>query len=818
MGGGGGGDTVTNVTNTGLGDDQYQTLYDNQGTIKENQANIAGSIDQAKSDASTAYDTIYGRFNTTDSNLADILSGQTDISDLIGKAGRYSTTGRTDPTGLYAQFANTNKNLTDSFGNVTTQFDDLTRDIGTQSTNIKSNIGSRIDTLDDDMGGRFDDVDKGITGVSGQVTDVQSTADTIDDNTKGLGGSLDDLADANKNRFDNVDDTLDDGFDDAQKSRKDIYDDSQGSRDNIIDDLDTMAGNQADYYGDLAGTLGEVQEGQDGFVSSFDDYIDRYDDDQDTAREQRSNILTGQETAYENLRDDIGEYSQDVSGYASDTDSAIDTGFTGLGDTVEGGFKEVDDSFTGLDDTVEGGFKETQDDIEAVGDSITGDFSAFEDTVTDSFDTELANMYDSLSEDLASQGVDINDVLLDAFDAQNQTLDVNAKSLLDLGSQITGLDENMAASFDTVASAFDDQGNLIGQTVDEMGNVVTNQISDQGTLISNKFDTQGKLIGTTETNITDTLNAANEAQTNLQNQIAGTLGGAIDANAQALATGFDAQNATLSDQGKQLLTMGLNMDGLSDQQKAQMQEISGAFDAQGNLIRTGQDAMGNTIQREMDANGNMIQKKFDQQGNLIGETSLNVSDVMQGVNKLNTISGQIEQGFGGVQQELSDQQGLMTEMNNQQVSQLEDTQNQIISGFDSTAGMMDTQVRDLAGVASQMTDLDMGMRQQFYQMGGAFSDTGELIQESVDQNGNTIRRSIDESGNLLLRAFDDTGTTIGQNVININKALGDLANIETMPGANLSMGNLSPAMQANPRQGEPNVPTSGFMSPFTTTV
>ena len=40
------------------------------------------------------------------------------------------------------------------------------------------------------------------------------------------------------------------------------------------------------------------------------------------------------------------------------------------------------------------GFKETQDEIEAVGDTITGDFSAFEDNVTDSFDTELASMYD----------------------------------------------------------------------------------------------------------------------------------------------------------------------------------------------------------------------------------------------------------------------------------------------------------------------------------------------------------------------------------------------------------------------------------------
>ena len=464
------------------------------------------------------------------------------------------------------------------------------------------------------------------------------------------------------------------------------------------------------------------------------------------------------------------------------------------------------------------GFKETQDEIEAVGDTITGDFSAFEDNVTDSFDTELASMYDDLSADLAAQGVDINEVLVDAFDAQNQTLDVNASSLLELGSQITGLDENMAASFETVAGAFDDQGNLIGQTVDEMGNVLTNQIDDQGNLITNKFDAQGQLIGTTETNITDTLNQANEAQTNLQNQIAGQLGGQLDANAEAMSVGFDAQNATLSDQGKQLLTMGLNMDGLSEQQKAQMQEISGAFDAQGNLIRTGQDAMGNTIEREMDANGNMIQKKFDAQGNLIGETSLNVSDVMSGVNKLNTISGQIEQGFAGVQQGLTDQQGLMTEMGNEQMSQLQATQEQIGSGFDATANVMDTQVKDLAGVASQMTELDMGMRQQFYQMNGAFDDTGELIQESVDEQGNTIRRSVDDNGNLLLRAFDNTGTAIGQNVININKALGDLANLESMPGASVSMGNLSPAMQASPKQGQPNVQTSGFMSPFSQTV
>ena len=74
MGGGGGSDTVTNVTNTGLGDDQYQSLYDNQGTIKK-PGNIASSLDAQRDEAKTAYETMYGRLDTQDGSLADIMAG-----------------------------------------------------------------------------------------------------------------------------------------------------------------------------------------------------------------------------------------------------------------------------------------------------------------------------------------------------------------------------------------------------------------------------------------------------------------------------------------------------------------------------------------------------------------------------------------------------------------------------------------------------------------------------------------------------------------------------------------------------------------------
>ena len=77
MGGGGGGDTVTNVTNTGLGDDQYQSLYDNQGTIKENQGNIASSLDAQRSEASDAYTTMYGRLDDQDNAMRNnVLLGR----------------------------------------------------------------------------------------------------------------------------------------------------------------------------------------------------------------------------------------------------------------------------------------------------------------------------------------------------------------------------------------------------------------------------------------------------------------------------------------------------------------------------------------------------------------------------------------------------------------------------------------------------------------------------------------------------------------------------------------------------------------------
>ena len=137
-------------------------------------------------------------------------------------------------------------------------------------------------------------------------------------------------------------------------------------------------------------------------------------------------------------------------------------------------------------------------------------------------------------------------------------------------------------------------------------------------------------------------------------------------------------------------------------------------------------------------------------------------------------------------------------------------QDNVDTGFNNIGAGQITAARDLAKVASTQNDLDMGMRQNFHQLGNAFDDTGALIKSSIDAQGNTITRNMDQQGNLLLRSFDVTGRAIGDKVININRSLTDLQNMQNVQGANASMGNLSPAMSGQ-------VPVSGFASPFATT-
>ena len=102
------------------------------------------------------------------------------------------------------------------------------------------------------------------------------------------------------------------------------------------------------------------------------------------------------------------------------------------------------------------------------------------------------------------------------------------------------------------------------------------------------------------------------------------MGTNTEAITEVMTTGFDAQAGTLSEQAKSILDVAGNLEGLSEEQKAQFETVADAFDAQGNLIGDTVDAMGNTVKNSLDAQGNLITQKFDTQGNLIGQTQTGI--------------------------------------------------------------------------------------------------------------------------------------------------------------------------------------------------
>ena len=589
--GGGGGDT-TNVTNTGLGDEQFTTLT-------QNQANIGTSIDDVRTDAT-------GRFNTLDGTLSNIRgdisgvgtnlsSGFTNLQDLMGQnmeANRQGFTGVTNninqatgeiQTGMQTGFDGVNQNLTTGFGTMDERFNRV--------DNAQQTAQTAIDTGFQDTANNFSDLNTRLTD------DFTAAQNTLNTGFADVGEGLNDLDTNTQNRLDTVQGNVLTG--------QALLD--QG--------ITGMSDAQDIYYGDLSERQMDIQQGQDGFQSTFDDYVQRYSEDTTLANQTRADIQTGLVNATDRIRTDMGNFAQ-----AAATGNA----------------------------------------------AISSQLS----------DTERANR-----------------------DA--------------LGNLNTAV-----------------QGGFTGQAM-----------ADQ------------------------------QAQQNLVTRL-GNLGSMVD-------------------------TVGSTLDTNTRQQYS---SLMSSFDDSGNLIRNSIDAQGNTIQRSMDDQGNLVLTRFDQAGTQIDQVGMNVNDMLTNAERYQqSLTGQIS----NVEQGIMSAQQAGTE-------QFQNLQQSIGRGFDASSNVLDTQTRDLAAIAAQQGDIDQAMRSQFSQLSTSFDDNGRLLQNSILNNGNVISRAIDDNGNLLLRSFDSTGRTIGNQVININRALNDLNNLDFRAGANVSMGNASPAMTGA-------VPTSGFASPFTAT-
>jgi hypothetical protein len=442
-------------------------------------------------------------------------------------------------------------------------------------------------------------------------------------------------------------------------------------------------------------------------------------------------------------------------------------------DDASARYDNFDGRFDGLDTSVTG-----------VGTNLTSGFANIQDLMN-TYNTGMNTQFDNVN-----TGVGVN----------NTAIGGNATALNQLSTNVDGGFDAMGGRFDTVDTANTniqgavDQG-FVDQTQGFSDAQVdrTAQFAATNEGFASGFEDAGdaltKGFGDTSTQLTNTQANVLEGQGNLDNTLDTMQGAAnayattqlenqanIQSNQDGFVTNFDSYVDRYSDDTTLADKSRADMATAQANQNDRLREDIGAY---AQTAATGQAAVSNQL----------------------SDTSRNLTDAVTG-------------GFSSVgADQLQTQENIQSNqdaLSSQFSDQVGGIQNKLEGGFQTMDVNSINQAKDLAAVAATQTDMDMGMRQNFQQLSTAFDDNGQLVRNSIDAQGNTLTRNMDAQGNLLLKSFDVTGNEIGNKVININRSLMELGNMKNLAGANTSMGNLSPAMQGN-------VPTGGFMSPFSQT-
>ena len=436
--GGGGGDT--NVTNTGLGDDQYQALADNQ-------VGISGQITDARDDATIRYDNFDNRFDGLDTSVAgvgsNLTAGFTNLQDLMDQYNQ----------GMNTQFNTVNTGV----GNNATALANNATSIGNLQTDVTGGFN--------DMGGRFDTLDTGQANIQGAVdqgfTDqAQGFADAQADRT----AQFDAANTAMTAGFSETGEALSQGFGDASTQLTNTQSNLQDGQGQLQDNLDAFSGRADAYATSQLENQANMQSAQDGFQSSFDSFTERYGDDTELAQQSRADLATAQSNQTDRLREDMGTFAQ-----------AAATGQQALGNQLTDVATGVDDRIGQLDGAVESGF------IEQANTAVNN--------------SELAQA--AIAESITQMG-DQSASILSQMDAGQVTA---ARDMAKLASGQEGLDANMRADFAQMGAAFDDNGQLIQNSIDSQGNTITRAMDQQGNMLLKKFNVQGQETGSSLINI-----------------------------------------------------------------------------------------------------------------------------------------------------------------------------------------------------------------------------------------------------------------------------------------------------------------------------
>lgn len=759
-----GGGSTTEVTNTGLGDDQYQTLADNQ-------VGLGTSIDDFSTSATGSMDKANTSLATANKGITGLTAGQEGLTagQLALTEGQGSLTA--NQAALSTALGAQGRAMTDKFGNVVKGQQALTDTLTKQGQTLgqgQTAIGSQVDTVNTNVGNVQTSVDQGFTDTLQGQTDI-GTQMTSGFNTAG--------------------NQLSTGLGAATADMNTALSGTEGVLQSSVQDnansLSTLSGNVDAYSTQTLQNQGNLAAGQEQYTTKFDDYIERYTDDTTLANQTRADIQTGQGNAAEASRLQIANLADAQATGQVNLQTAATDAANKQGNAIEAGFTKVADA--------------TATGVDAVQDTL-GDMGMTQQAAQQNLITDLGGIREGLAAGL--QGLDETTKqqyrgMIDSFDGQGNLI---ANSI---DAQGNTLSREMDAQGNILTTTLDAQGQALGTTSTNVSKMITDAKNYQKQTQTGIKDTQGLMAEQTQAMDTG-FDAASGVMTGLGKELLG-MGTALDGQQMGLKQQYAALNSAFDASG-QLIASAVDSQG---------DAITREMDAQGNLLTTTLDTQGNVINststniEEVMANARRSYDEVKARDNMMVNTLRDVGD-----------RGDIAAAAGATQ--VQDIQGLMADQTSQFTQDLSAVNTNITNqgqlntqaiqqGFDGQTGTLDAQTRDLAKVASMQGDLNQQQRQTYNSLSSSFDDQGSLISNSIDAQGNTISRALDNQGNLLLRKFDTQGRSMGDQAISIARSLQDLSQLQQQVGANAGMGGLTQANKAGMAQ------SGGFASPYTIT-
>jgi hypothetical protein len=274
---------------TGLGDDQYRVITDNQKSI-------GGSIDTLANDADRA-------FTTSSDNQDKILTNQGDLSrdfetgvgnltkgqaDILGAV----KTNKVDLSPVTSGISKLQTSQNSGFDTVYGRFDDVDDSF--------TDMGGRFDSLD----GRFDTTDQSLTDINTAVTDGFGT---VDDTLVGMGEAI-------GTRFNTVDDNVESGFTFAEEARAAMQTLLATGQADMTTLMENYGGDQTRYYTDLMAGQGELKEGQAGIQTGLSEFEDTYSKNTDMTAKKLGEVQTQVTNGFSGVMGGQGDIAGQVAG------------------------------------------------------------------------------------------------------------------------------------------------------------------------------------------------------------------------------------------------------------------------------------------------------------------------------------------------------------------------------------------------------------------------------------------------------------------------------------------------------------------------